>query len=127
AHSGMDLLSDADRDRILAQFDELAARYEVTGAQSTHELRRLASRGVLCHHAGMLPIDKEIVERLFTTGLVRLLFATETFALGVNMPARTVCFHALRKFDGIDVVPLRVRDYGQMAGRAGRQGLDRVG
>ena len=54
------------------------------------ELRSLAARGVLYHHAGMLPIDKEIVERLFTTGLVKLLFATETFSLGVNMPARTV-------------------------------------
>jgi superfamily II RNA helicase len=75
----------------------------------------------------MLPIDKEIVERLFTTGEVRLLFATETFALGVNMPARTVCFHELRKFDGVEIRPLRTRDYGQMAGRAGRQGLDRVG
>jgi superfamily II RNA helicase len=75
----------------------------------------------------MLPIDKEIVERLFTTGLVRILFATETFALGVNMPARTVCFHALKKFDGVDVVSLRTRDYGQMAGRAGRQGIDEVG
>ena len=126
-HSGLDLLEDAARDELLARFDELAARYDVATAPSTLDLRRLASRGVLFHHAGMLPIDKEIVERLFTTGLVRLLFATETFALGVNMPARTVCFHSLRKFDGTDVVTLRVRDYGQMAGRAGRQGLDRVG
>ncbi|HVG94405.1 MAG TPA: DEAD/DEAH box helicase [Planctomycetota bacterium] len=126
-HAGEDLLSPEDRERLLADFDELAARYEVTEAPSTRELRRLATRGVLWHHAGMLPIDKEIVERLFTTGRVRLLFATETFALGVNMPARTVCFHALKKFDGVDVRLLRTRDYGQMAGRAGRQGIDTVG
>jgi superfamily II RNA helicase len=126
-HGGLDLLAPEARDRLLSRFDDLAARYEVSDAPTTRELRRLAARGVLWHHAGMLPIDKEIVERLFTTGDVRLLFATETFALGVNMPARTVVFHALRKFDGIRVMPLRVRDYGQMAGRAGRQGMDEVG
>ncbi len=127
AHAGTDLLHPDARERLLARFDELAARYQTADAPSTRELRRLASRGVLRHHAGMLPIDKEIVERLFATGDVRLLFATETFALGVNMPARTVCFHALRKFDGIRVVPLKTRDYGQMAGRAGRQGIDAIG
>lgn len=127
AHAGLDLLRPDERDDLLALFDELAARYLVSDAPSTRELRRLAARGVLYHHAGMLPIDKEIVERLFTTGGVRLLFATETFALGVNMPARTVCFHALRKFDGVRVMPMRVRDYWQMAGRAGRQGIDAVG
>lgn len=126
-HGGNDLLTPEARTRLLARFDDLAARYETADAPSTRELRRLAARGVLWHHAGMLPIDKEIVERLFTTGDVRLLFATETFALGVNMPARTVCFHALKKFDGVRVVPLRTRDYGQMAGRAGRQGIDKVG
>ena len=69
-------------------------------ARARRHLRPLAAHGVLYHHAGMLPIDKEIVERLFTTGLVKMLFATETFSLGVNMPARTVAFHALCKFDG---------------------------
>jgi superfamily II RNA helicase len=126
-YAGMDLLDDESRAALLAQFDDLAARYETADAPSTRELRRLATRGVLYHHAGMLPIDKEIVERLFTTGRIRLLFATETFALGVNMPARTVCFHTLRKFDGVEFATLRVRDYWQMAGRAGRQGIDSVG
>jgi superfamily II RNA helicase len=127
AHAGMDLLEPEAREALLARFDDLARRYETSDAPSTRELRRLAAHGALYHHAGMLPIDKEIVERLFTTGLVRLLFATETFALGVNMPARTVVFHALRKFDGVDFAPLRTRDYRQMSGRAGRQGMDRVG
>ena len=122
-----DLLRTEERRKMLAIFDDLAQRYEVTDAESTRSLRGLAARGVLYHHAGMLPIDKEIVERLFNTGLVRLLFATETFALGVNMPARTVCFHALCKYDGISFGPLLGREYWQMAGRAGRQGIDERG
>lgn len=119
-----DLLTTEQRNKMLAIFDDLAERYEVTDADATRSLRGLAARGVLYHHAGMLPIDKEIVERLFNTGLVRLLFATETFALGVNMPARTVCFHALCKYDGVSFGPLLGREYWQMAGRAGRQGID---
>ncbi len=108
-------------------FDDLARRYEVSDSDDTLRLRNLARRGVLYHHAGMLPIDKEIVERLFATGLVKLLFATETFAVGVNMPARTVCFHALTKYDGISRRPMMGREYWQMAGRAGRQGIDTEG
>jgi superfamily II RNA helicase len=72
-------------------------------------------------------VHKEIVERLFTTGLVKLLFTTETFALGVNMPARTVGFASLKKFDGVRLDWMLAREYGQMAGRAGRQGIDREG
>jgi len=126
-HADRDLLSERDKERMLSAFDDLAARYAVEEQESTRALRDLAARGVLFHHAGMLPIDKEIVERLFTTGLPRLLFATETFALGVNMPARSVCFHSLAKFDGISFGPLLAREYWQMAGRAGRQGIDERG
>ncbi len=126
-HASRDLLTTAQRDEMLRLFDELTALYDVKDAEDTNHLRSLAARGVLYHHAGMLPIDKEIVERLFTSGLVRLLFATETFALGVNMPARTVCFHTLAKYDGIAFGPLKARDYWQMAGRAGRQGIDEKG
>ena len=75
----------------------------------------------------MLPIHKEVVERLFTSGLLRMLFTTETFALGINMPARTVVFDSLRKFDGVSFDYMGARDYMQMAGRAGRQGLDDEG
>ena len=126
-HSMRRLLTKEEERDMLARFDDLATRYEVTEADETRALRQLARRGVLYHHAGMLPIDKEIVERLFNTGLVRLLFATETFALGVNMPARTVCFHALTKYNGIAFGPLMAREYWQMAGRAGRQGIDTKG
>jgi superfamily II RNA helicase len=75
----------------------------------------------------MLPIHKEVVERLFTSGLLKMLFTTETFALGINMPARTVVFDLLRKFDGVQMDYMKARDYLQMAGRAGRQGLDKSG
>ena len=91
------------------------------------ELKRLALEGVGYHHAGLLPRHKEIVERLFTSGLLKLLFTTETFALGINMPAHTVIFSSLRKFDGVGFGPLMTRQYQQMAGRAGRQGIDREG
>ena len=122
-----DLLSPDERAHVLALFDDLAQRYEVDGQPATDRLRGLAARGTLFHHAGLLPIHKEIVERLFTTGCVKLLFATETFALGVNMPARCVIFDSLKKFDGVDFDWLRARDYQQMAGRAGRQGIDDEG
>jgi superfamily II RNA helicase len=91
------------------------------------ELLAMARRGVAYHHAGLLPVHKEIVERMFTSGLLKLLFTTETFALGINMPARAVVFHSLRKFDGERFDYMRTREYLQMAGRAGRQGLDEVG
>ena len=87
----------------------------------------MARRGIGYHHAGMLPINKELVERMFTSGLLKLLFTTETFALGINMPARSVVFSALRKFNGISVDYMRTREYLQMAGRAGRQGIDHEG
>jgi len=127
ANARRDLLEPEERRRMLALFDELADRYEVSTAYDTVQIRSLAAQGVLYHHAGMLPIDKEIVERLFTTGLVKLLFATETFSLGVNMPARTVCFHSLTKYDGIEFGRILAREYWQMAGRAGRQGIDDKG
>ncbi|MDA1260966.1 MAG: DEAD/DEAH box helicase, partial [Planctomycetota bacterium] len=91
------------------------------------DLRKMAMNGVAAHHAGMLPLHKEMVERLFTAGLLKLLFTTETFALGINMPARAVVFDSIAKFDGVDFDWLRTRDFMQMAGRAGRQGMDEVG
>ncbi len=121
------LLGDRERATVLALFDELTQRFECAPSAVLTELRALAAAGVSYHHAGMLPVHKEIVERLFTSGLVRLLFATETFALGINMPARTVAFATLRKFDGEKLDYMLCRAYGQMAGRAGRQGLDTHG
>lgn len=90
-------------------------------------LRDLATRGIAVHHGGLLPIVKEIVELLFAQSLVKVLFATETFAVGLNLPTRTVVFSDHRKFDGTRRRVLSPGEYTQMAGRAGRRGLDSVG
>lgn len=83
--------------------------------------------GVAAHHAGMVPAFKEAVEDLFTAGLVKLVFATETLALGINMPARTVVIERLSKFTGDAHERLRPGDYTQLTGRAGRRGIDIAG
>ncbi|XP_078048359.1 exosome RNA helicase Mtr4 [Augochlora pura] len=87
----------------------------------------LLRRGIGIHHGGLLPILKETVEILFGEGLIKALFATETFAMGLNMPARTVLFTASRKFDGKDFRWITSGEYIQMSGRAGRRGLDEKG
>ena len=84
-------------------------------------------RGIGVHHGGLLPIVKEMVEILFARGWIKVLFATETFAMGVNMPARTVVFNDLGKHDGTNKRDLLPGEFTQMAGRAGRRGLDPVG
>lgn len=84
-------------------------------------------RGIGVHHSGILPILKEVVELLFQRGFVKLLFATETFAMGVNMPARTVVFDSYKKHDGKELRHILPAEYTQMAGRAGRRGLDKTG
>ena len=84
-------------------------------------------RGVAAHHAGMLPAFKEIVEELFLKRLVRVVFATETLALGINMPARTVVLDRLDKFNGEGRVQITPGEYTQLTGRAGRRGIDTQG
>ncbi|HEY2555537.1 MAG TPA: DEAD/DEAH box helicase [Diaminobutyricibacter sp.] len=81
-------------------------------------------RGVAAHHAGMLPAFKEVVEELFRRKLVKVVFATETLALGINMPARTVVLEKLEKFNGEARVPITPGEYTQLTGRAGRRGID---
>ena len=81
-------------------------------------------RGVAAHHAGMIPTFKEVVEELFQRKLLRVVFATETLALGVNMPARTVVLEKLEKFNGEARVPITPGEYTQLTGRAGRRGID---
>lgn len=87
----------------------------------------LLKSGIGIHHSGLLPILKEVIEILFQEGLLKLLFATETFSIGLNMPARTVIFTSARKFDGQDFRLLTSGEYIQMSGRAGRRGLDTRG
>lgn len=100
---------------------------EIKSMQTTVKLRQIIDRGVAFHHAGLLPQLKEAVEELFGLGLIKVLYCTETFAVGLNMPAKTVCFYALEKFDGINFRFLTRHEYFQLAGRAGRRGIDEVG
>ena len=87
-------------------------------------LKKLMMRGIAVHHAGIIPVMKEVIEMVYAKGLIKLLFATETFAVGVNMPTKTVVFTELDKFDGRERRLLKTNEYIQMAGRAGRRGLD---
>jgi ATP-dependent RNA helicase HelY len=89
-----------------------------------HEWREGLLRGLAAHHAGLLPVFRHTVEELFTAGLVKAVFATETLALGINMPARTVVLERLVKFNGEQHAPLTPGEYTQLTGRAGRRGID---
>ena len=125
--SQLQLLNKKQKTEILRQFDELCVQFDIVAEKKITEFRRLVSCGIAYHHAGMLPTLKEVVERLFTSGLIQLLFTTETFAVGINMPACTVVFDSLEKFDGIGFRYLKAREYHQMSGRAGRRGIDTIG
>jgi superfamily II RNA helicase len=94
-----------------------------------HQLLELCKRGIAFHHSGLLPMLREMVELLFGKGLIKCLFATETFAVGINMPTKTVVFLDLEKYSDEcqGLRPLRTDEYIQMAGRAGRRGKDTVG
>ena len=87
----------------------------------------LLEKGIGIHHAGIIPVLREMVELLFSKGYIKLLFATETFAVGINMPTKTVLFTDLNKFNGSVMRPLHSHEYTQMAGRAGRRGIDTIG
>ncbi|KAG2603690.1 hypothetical protein PVAP13_4NG006500 [Panicum virgatum] len=108
--SAMDLLSDDDKK--LPQVSNMLP---------------LLKRGIGVHHSGLLPILKEVIEILFQEGLIKCLFATETFSIGLNMPAKTVVFTNVRKFDGDRFRWLSSGEYIQMSGRAGRRGIDQRG
>ena len=125
--SHLQLLNKKQQTQILEQFDALCVQFDIVDEKKINDFRRLISRGIAYHHAGMLPTLKEVVERLFTSGLIQLLFTTETFAVGINMPACTVVFDSLEKYDGIGFRHLKAREYHQMAGRAGRRGIDTIG
>jgi superfamily II RNA helicase len=120
-------LNSEEQNRITNLFHELVKKFDISASPHINYLYPLIKRGIAYHHAGLLPTLKEIVEQLFTTGLIKLIFTTETFALGVNMPARTVVFDAMSKFYGRYHGYLKTRDFYQMAGRAGRRGIDKEG
>lgn len=88
---------------------------------------KLLEKGIAIHHAGIMPVLREMIELLFEKGYIKLLFATETFAVGINMPTKTVIFTGLTKFNGNTMRLLYPHEYTQMAGRAGRRGIDTIG
>ena len=94
---------------------------------STQQILEMIDYGTAIHHSGLLPIQKELIEILFSKGLIKFLFATETFAVGVNMPTKTVIFTELSKHDGTGIRVLRYDEFMQMSGRAGRRGKDDQG
>jgi superfamily II RNA helicase len=127
------LLDTSETATVKHMFDFHLSRHKIafeTSAQY-HTIRDLLSRGIAFHHSGLQPLLKEIVEILFTRKFVKILFATETFAVGLNMPTKTVVFLGLSKFSndghGHGQSIIRPDEYIQMAGRAGRRGLDARG
>jgi ATP-dependent RNA helicase HelY len=125
-YAGMWLTDEAERTEIDAVVDEFTANVpredlEVLGYW---EWRDGLRRGIAAHHAGLIPAFKQTVEELFVRGLVRAVFATETLALGVNMPARTVVLERLTKFNGETHADVTPGEYTQLTGRAGRRGID---
>ncbi|MEU0265258.1 DEAD/DEAH box helicase [Nocardioides sp. NPDC006303] len=115
-----------ERDEIFAYVEEACADLpdEDRHVLGYHDWIDGLSRGVAAHHAGLLPAFKQVVEELFLRGLVKAVFATETLALGINMPARTVVIEKLSKWNGEAHVNLSPGEYTQLVGRAGRRGLD---
>lgn len=107
--------------RKLPNYDEYYRLPEFTN------MIKLLEKGIAIHHSGVMPILREMVELLFGKGYIKLLFATETFAVGINMPTKTVIFTGMSKFTGTNMRHLLAHEYTQMAGRAGRRGLDTVG
>ncbi len=129
ARAGVRLTSTAERTEIAALVDTLLgdlpqADLDVLGFDA---FRARAMDGIAAHHAGMVPAFKECVEVLFQRGLLKVVAATETLALGINMPARTVVLERLEKWNGESHVLLTPGEYTQLTGRAGRRGIDRVG
>jgi len=125
------LIDPSDSAKVKNIIDFHLHRYKdsVQVSQQYFTLVNLLEKGVAFHHSGLLPMLKEIVEILFSKGLVKVLFATETFAVGLNMPTKTVVFTSYRKYDeGFDSMRMLTTDeYIQMAGRAGRRGKDTKG
>ena len=124
--SPLRLTTEEDRARIAAVIDRRCGDLAEADLDvlDYHEWREGLLRGLAAHHAGMLPVFRHTVEELFTAGLIRAVFATETLALGINMPARTVVLEKLVKFNGEAHLPLTPGEYTQLTGRAGRRGID---
>jgi len=125
-NAGVDLTTEAEAARIREVIERRTADIPAgdLGVLGFHFWAHALERGVAAHHAGLLPVFKETMEELFSAGLVKVVYATETLALGINMPARTVVLESLRKWNGSAHVTLSPGEYTQLTGRAGRRGID---
>ncbi|NMM93263.1 DEAD/DEAH box helicase [Bifidobacterium oedipodis] len=129
-NAGLELTSDKEVVRIRRIVDEMVdgqLTQEDLKALHFSQFRFALEEGFASHHAGMIALFRQIVERLFEEGLVKMVFATETLALGINMPARCVVVEKLEKFDGTGHVGLTPGEFTQLTGRAGRRGIDTIG
>lgn len=124
---GFDFISEEEKNNILDLYDHLCRQLKIAESERAIMLRSCVERGIAYHHAGIHPMLKEIIERLFSEKYIKVIFTTETFALGINMPARTVVIDELRKKYGRYFRVLKTRDFYQMAGRSGRRGIDHEG
>ncbi|AEF93484.1 DSH domain protein [Desulfotomaculum nigrificans CO-1-SRB] len=123
-----DFLFPDEKEKVLKMIAETEKEHpEIFQRGHRRVLRRLLQQGIGYHHAGLSPVLKNLVERLYENRLLWVLFCTETFAAGVNFPAASTLFHSCRKWDGKEFRMLMNREFFQMAGRAGRRGFDRVG
>ncbi|TDD48558.1 DEAD/DEAH box helicase [Kribbella antibiotica] len=124
--SGLRLTKPSERDEIKRVLADRMVDLpdEDLGVLGYHDFAEALSRGIAAHHAGMLAAFKEVVEELFARGLIKVVFATETLALGINMPARTVVLEKLGKWNGEAHVDITPGEYTQLTGRAGRRGID---
>jgi ATP-dependent RNA helicase HelY len=123
-------LTNAEEEERIREFAEMRAAWmdeEDLRALGFFEFREALAAGIAAHHAGMVPVFKEAVEELFAAGLVKVVFATETLSLGINMPAKTVVIESLWKFSGERHEMLTPGEYTQLTGRAGRRGIDAHG
>ncbi|MET9677865.1 DEAD/DEAH box helicase [Streptomyces sp. NPDC006482] len=125
-HAGLRLNNDEGRLRVREIVEERTASIptEDLHVLGYYEWLEALERGIAAHHAGMLPTFKEVVEELFVRGLVKAVFATETLALGINMPARSVVLEKLVKWNGEQHADITPGEYTQLTGRAGRRGID---
>ncbi len=119
-------INDQDRFKVVDYYNQIIPK-QIRAMNSIQDIRQIIVKGIGIHHAGLLPKAKELVEVLFEKGLIKVLYATETFAVGINMPTRSVALASMRKYDGMGFRSLYSKEYHQMAGRAGRRGLDSVG
>jgi ATP-dependent RNA helicase HelY len=129
ASSGLGLVTADEQDEIRRITDAVVADYSVDdlAALGFTGFERVLGEGVGVHHAGLIPVFRELVERLFASSLLKIVYATETLAVGINMPARTVIVDSVSKFTGSAHEAISASDFAQLSGRAGRRGIDTEG